>query len=244
MIVDIRDGIYYESLYSGIEKIRFKRKLIDYEKQLELADILSFNLTGLRDYYTSKLSRPGYVIYNFNLNIESVRSYPREGKKVSILYAGGLMRSSIGQNIFEVVKAIRQFNTNHIQLTLIGRFNVVEKMIYRLLLKSIIIKKQVSENELLNLLKSFDLLLMVNTTNRDLLPSKFWVYLLTDIPILSVGASHSLLTVSEDVPGFYDVKNDKCYIYDFLKKYNFVRASREHLKIPDDMDNLKKIINE
>lgn len=244
-LVDVRDGIYHESLFTGVERLRYRRQLIQFEEKLKAADILVTNVPGLQRYYQSLTGIDVNLLYNQSTFQNYI--YTSREADLKILYAGGLIRSAWGQNIVSVCLAISQLRRDGraIRLDLVGRFNVLERIFYRLVCPSIRFFPEVSADKLSEMLGNYNCLLMVNTTNRDLLPSKFWLYKNTDASILSISASYSLAYISKEIPGFFDVNNIVDEVYSVLeKKVLAEKFPRENCIIGDEKEKILSILRD
>lgn len=205
-LVDIRDGIYFESLYSSVEKYFLRKTLLNYEGLLKSADYLVSNVPGLSERYKAITGKGVSLIYGAQPSSSVILPNAEMGK-LSMVYSGGLMRSSRGQNIDMLLKAKKNLLENkgiEIDINLIGRFNFLEKRRYRGQVKFF---AEVPPDKLAKFFKENNCLLIVNTTDRDLLPSKYWAYLNTSIVIVSIGGSYSMRFASKDVAGVYHVDN-------------------------------------
>lgn len=241
-VVDIRDGIYFESLYTGFEKYKYKNYLLSLESKLKLANYLITNGPGLQRYYGGLCNKNVSLLYN--QMDESFVYCKRSKKNINLLYAGGLMRSSWGQNLFSLTFALRNLRkqSNCYKLDMIGRFNLIEKLIYKLIYPSISFKAEVSNEELKELAINYDGLIISNTTKRDLLPSKIWFYKNYSSPIISINPSYSLREVTKYIPGVFTVNNDIKSVVKLLSSRNiFKQYDRSNIKISDDKDSILSI---
>jgi len=234
-VVDIRDGIYFESLYTGLERYKYKNYLLNLESKLKLADHLITNVPGLQRYYAGYCAKQISLLYN---QMDESFVYCNEPKEdINLLYAGGLMRSSWGQNLFSLTFALRALRkkSNSYNLDMIGRFNIIEKLVYKLIYPSVFFKDEVSNEELKSLAINYDGLIISNTTKRDLLPSKIWFYKSYSAPIISINPSYSLREVTKNMPGVFTVNNDVKSVINLLSSRNiFKQYDRSNIKISDD----------
>lgn len=238
-VVDIRDGIYFESLYTGFERYKYKNYLLNLESKLKLADYLITNGPGLQHYYAGLCKKNVSLLYN---QMDESFVYCKKSKNdINLLYAGGLMRSSWGQNLFSLTFALRTLRkkSNSYKLDMIGRFNIIEKLVYKLIYPSIFFKGEVSNEELKELAINYDGLIISNTTKRDLLPSKIWFYKNYSAPIISINPSYSLTEVTKCIPGVFTVNNNVKSIVNLLDSRDiFKQYDRSNTKISDDKDSI------
>ncbi|MBN3117021.1 hypothetical protein H4F46_19280 [Pectobacterium brasiliense] len=246
-IVDIRDGIFFETLFTPLEKIKFSKRLKYFESLLKNADVITSNIPGLQCHYSKMTGKNVFLLLNSSNNSLYIKN-KNKYDKLNILYAGGLMRSSWGQNIYQFLLGVKKLINIGIEcdITIIGRLNFIEKIFYKFIFSNINVIDEIPLSKLENSLMQYNCMLLVNTTKRDLLPSKIWLYTRTEHPIISIGGSYSLLTVMEGVPGFFNVDNDSNKIFDLLSNLNLDdKYNRLSLNFDDDMSLFKSnILNE
>lgn len=235
-LVDLRDGVFYESLYSKFEKFILKTLLEKYEYNLNNADILTSNVPGLCKHYSNQLNKKLILIYGIENKRDTIKTRANNNR-VNLVYTGGLLRSSRGQHIYSLCKAIDIYNSSKpfFSLTLIGRFNLMERWAYR----NIKIINEIPLIELESAIKQYHGLVIVNTTDRDLLPSKFWLYIKTDAPIISIGSSYSMIHASSGVPGVFHVSNKETDIFNLISKMDWSKKyDRTNINFEDGTHTL------
>jgi hypothetical protein len=218
-IVDIRDGIHHESLLSSIECMKYKKYLQNLEFKLTSANVITTNIPGLRHHYQNLLSKKVHLI--FNKQSHGVIETDCSDNSLNILYAGGLLKSSRGQNITRFLMALKEVRKfRKVTFTIIGRLNILEKVFYQFLYREIELIDEVSHSELEELIPKYNCMLVVNTVKRDLLPTKFWLYLKTNAFIFSVGHSYSYELLANKIEGAKWVDNDLDVIAELMKNIN------------------------
>ncbi|MEI7076435.1 hypothetical protein [Pectobacterium versatile] len=248
-IVDIRDGIFFETLFTPPEKIRFSKRLKYFESLLSNADVITSNIPGLQSHYSKMIGKDVFLLLNSSSNSSYIKNEnENENEKIKILYAGGLMRSSWGQNIHKFLLGVKKLKKTGMEcdVTIIGRLNFFEKIWYKIIFYNIVIIDEIPLSELESSLVQYNCMLLVNTTGRDLLPSKIWLYTRTDHPIISIGGSFSLLAIMDGVPGFFNVNNDVNDIFNLLSELSLDdKYNRMDLDFNDDMFLFKlNVLNE
>ncbi|MBO2586083.1 hypothetical protein [Shewanella algae] len=245
IILDIRDGIYFESLWSRPERWRYKNKLLSFEDKLKEADLLITNIPGLKRYYQHKFQRPVYLLLNTSVFEEQNYTYKRSfsnKQEFRLLYTGGLLKSSIGQNLLDLCHSVKLLNNKgkRVTLTMIGRFNTIERILYTKFFDFVEIKGEVPAEDLGNIAKDYDCFVISNTTNRDLLPSKFWFYINSNFPILSISPSYSLEYVSQSIQGVITTSRN---CEDIANKIESISAlpdfDRFDLDVRDEKEDIK-----
>ncbi|MBE3922675.1 hypothetical protein [Vibrio parahaemolyticus] len=244
IVLDIRDGIYFESLWSRMERWRYKSKLLSLEDKIKGADLLSTNIPGLKRHYENKYKLPMYLLLNisvFNNQKYSIKRNVNNKSELRLLYTGGLLKSSIGQNLICLCRAIKMLNDKgeRITLTMLGRFNAIERIFYTKLFNFVEIREEVPSGELSKISEDFDCFVISNTTNRDLLPSKFWFYIKSNFPILSISPSYSLDYVSKSIEGLISTSRDSEDIAEKIKQILALEDfERFKLNINDEKEEL------
>ncbi|PMN71093.1 hypothetical protein [Enterovibrio norvegicus] len=245
IVLDIRDGIYFESLWSRMERWRYKNKLLSLEDKIKDVYLLSTNIPGLKKHYESKYKIPMYLLLNisvFDSQIYSIKRNLSNKSELRLLYAGGLLKSSIGQNLLCLCRSIKMLNEKgeRITLTMLGRFNAIERIFYTKLFKFVEIREEVPSGDLSKISEDFDCFVISNTTNRDLLPSKFWFYIKSNLPILSISPSYSLDYVSQSIEGLICTSRDSEDIAAKIKQILALEDfDRFELNINDEKEELK-----
>ena len=179
--LDIRDGIYFENLYSPLESLFLRNYLNKLEDIIPNFDLISSNVPHLKEYYDDKY-RIDVSLYIPEYRQVNEVQYPIR----SVVYAGGLLRSTIGLNALKFAIAVRGIENLHVAF--IGRFYSFEKIIYRLLsADKIIFHDQVPHDQLLEFIKDFDAGLAISNCKRKLMPSKINTYNLASLPVIWIG---------------------------------------------------------
>ena len=249
-IVDIRDGILFQSLFFPLETYRFKTWLKSMERKVENADLITTNVPALKRHYEKFYRRNVFCIFNKkHFHRQEPTSAERSGLVIN--YSGGLLASTRGQQIFNLLRAANiegSERARNIGFRLIGRFNIFERFVYSNISKSISFEQEVDENTLLRTQKDNVVNLIVCTTERDLLPAKTFFYLGVRLPILVLGGSYSLRSVLAGVPGVYFVPDEVDRICDFFRSFEVSEFDAQNeVVLEDDRDRfiseLHQIIN-
>jgi hypothetical protein len=223
VIVDIRDGILFESLFSTLEVIRYKSWLAKLERKLESADLLVTNVPGLKEHYEKLTGRFIPLLLN------QVEFYPVqhkfdlscEGQKNPvILHFGSLLSSSRGQNVIPLVRALKRFNkeqNRNISLVMVGQYHWFERLFYRLFGGDIQWHRTVPRSDISKFIFSKTICLVVCTSARDVLPAKTFTYLQFPLKIATLGYSRSLNFLGiYKLSNVYDLSLDEEALYEQL----------------------------
>ena len=243
VVVDLRDGIYHESLYFDIEKWRYGKYLKKLESNIRHAAFVTSNVPSLQTYYTELLGRDVHLLLRDN-QVRSRRNvHPRE--HINAVFSGGLSRSSRGLNLVNFAKACERFNQStpgrQANLTLIGSFNFVEKYFYRRL--GCRLEAQIPHNQLLDTLCDFNLLVVAVNTKRALLPSKVWTYLCFDAPLVCIGESVNLRYLKEQISGMTNLQDSQEEIFEFLCGLDSTARYHRDLIIEDNRAEFLHVIS-
>ena len=230
IIVDIRDGIKYESFYFPLEIKRFSKYLSELEESLDLATLVTTNIPGLKDYYAKITKKTVYLLWPFpdNYHLEFRGKTNQDNR---ILFFGGLVKSSRGQNVHTLIRFLR-YSTNH-KLELIGRFNFLEKLRFKIS-KNVSFHNEVSPSNASSLLVNYNVLLIMANCTRDLLPAKFWLYLRSNITILIIGESQNLDRFVSDKHGIFMIPDELEAITAFFHDFKPGFYDRSDLDVFDD----------
>lgn len=151
----------------------------------------------LVEYYEKYTRKPVNLLLNKNAfkptQLAQISTSAKETIKIN--YFGGLLSSSRGQHIINLVLALRTMkaqNSRSIQLRMIGRFKWYEKIFYNYLYDEIFWFEEVPGDQFSKFCSGTSFNLLVCTTKRDVLPTKLYTYLNYKVPILLLGNSKSV----------------------------------------------------
>ena len=179
--IDIRDGIWFENLNTGIENFFLRRYLIELEQMLSTVNSLSTNTPSIKAYYEQKFNCKVQLMLPEYTNKLSI---PKNPKK--IVFVGGLLRSSIGLSAVKFSLAVRNFRETSV--TFIGRFYKIEKWLYNFLSKGkITFCDEIPFDDLQHRLKNFDCGLVIVNGKRVVMPSKISLYSKVGLPFIWIG---------------------------------------------------------
>lgn len=242
-IVDLRDGIYFQSLYMSVEALRYRKWLKYCESLLNDADIFVSNVPVLLNYYNKFLGIPNYLLLN-NVNFNKSKSTDISlGKDFNINYFGGLLKSSRGQSILKLIIALNKLNSENykVSLRMIGRFYIFEKIFYNLLFNNIIWFNELNESEFARFCDNNSVNLLVCTSGREVLPTKLYTYLNFNNIIILLGSSNSLKKVlSDDFNGIFQLGNNALEILNNLKVLPYYKKLITNRNLIDDSKNFKR----
>ena len=249
LVVDIRDGITRENLFLPLENFFFKNWLKYLESQIEDCDAVVTNIPSLQKQFADQYDVSPLLMLNHTKFGASLKGLPEKsasnGKRIMI-YAGGLMKSSWGQSALQICKALRQTKTWH--LCFVGRFNLLEKIVYSFIGRErITFENEIPEIELDDRLRKCDMALLINTTKRDLLPTKLFSYLGVGVPILSISPSKNVRDIICDIDGIVPCENDARKICKVLKDLEQgklqLKNRRAGLSLDDDKRQIRKLFD-
>lgn len=179
--LDIRDGIYFENLYSRPEKLFLGKYLKKLEDMVPSFTEISTNTPSLKRYYEKAFS------VHCELLLPEYKNRLKLPKNLhKVLFIGGLMRSSIGLNAINFSIALR--STPDVSATFVGRFYSMEKLLYSMLSNGRIhFKDEMNIDELREYSRSFDCALVFANCKREVMPSKISVYSEFNLPFIWIG---------------------------------------------------------
>ena len=182
--LDIRDGIYFENLYSKFENLFLRRYLRELEELVPNFKEISTNLPHLKEYYEKKFSIHCKLLLPDYTNQLVLPNRPRK-----VLFIGGLMRSSIGLNAINLSIALRSIPD--VSVTFVGRFYRLERLLYSMLSNGKVhFEKEMMIDELREYSRSFDCGLVFANCRRSVMPSKIGVYSEFNLPFVWIGSEN------------------------------------------------------
>jgi hypothetical protein len=215
-LADLRDPWVDAFWESSLKRNFFSKKLVlRMEKKLFLnSDHITVVSKGMKEAFENKFDSTNIsIIHNGFDHSDFINLNKRQNEKIEIIYTGSMASSQNPLNLFRALSKLSNEEQDKVRLRIFGSVDdsIQQELNHLDLSKIVKIESYIPHNEVVQVMKNADLLLLLIPHNRpDILTGKLFEYIGTQNPILCIGPNGeaSEIVNNNTIGHHYNYKQD------------------------------------